>query len=231
MTPSRFRCWTVLFCSMLRECCWCVRCTTFICLCGKAKEDIFSPSDSQPLLSSLPVSPLWNCYINLPYELSQSLYILFLWEISLSPSVFSTLHLSAYDSVYLQSFLSLSFPPPPPPLPLPQRHLRSISVFSPPSMCLQPFSHPTSNQTYSAYWWSSKGPQVDFYLRNAWSPFSAPLLSNPTPPQLQSTTSFFSGENLSFGCKTHGTDTMALDIKSLGCIEWINIAQHGFCCT
>lgn len=105
----------------------------------------------------------------------------------LSPSVSSPFHLSAYDSVYLQSFLSLSLSFPPPPL-LTRRHLRSISVFSPPSMWLQPFSHPTSNQTYSAYWWSSKGPQVDFQLSmheapspHLHSPTQHPLNFNPQP--------------------------------------------------
>lgn len=43
---------------------------------------------------------------------------------------------------------------------LPLHHIRSISVFSPPSMWLQPFSHLTSTQTYSGCWWSSKRPQV-----------------------------------------------------------------------
>ena len=61
-------------------------------------------SISQPILSSMPVSPLCNCYINLSYEHSHSMYEKPL-ILSLS---FLTLHLSAYDSVYLQCSFSLS---------------------------------------------------------------------------------------------------------------------------
>lgn len=64
---------------------------------------------------------------------------------------------------------------------LPQLPLRSISVFSPPSMWLQPFSHPTSNQPYSALRWSSHGPQVDFYLSVHEAPFLYCHLPNTTP--------------------------------------------------
>lgn len=105
---------------------------------------------------------------------SLPLYILFLWEF---PSFGFLTPLSVCLWLCLSPILSLSCPPP---LFLPWRHLRSISAFSPPSMWLQPFSHPTSNQTYSAYWWSSKGPQVDVYLSLHEAP-SASFQSN-TPP-------------------------------------------------
>ena len=151
MTPNRFRCWTVLLCSLLRECCWCVLCTTFICLCGRAEEDIFSSSDFSATLIFL------ACFSSL-----KLLHQLFLRAFSAYLHPISLRNLSlpqfSHPSICLLTILSisnpfcLSPPPPPPPPPLlPQHHLRSISVFSPSSMCLQPFSHPTSNQTYSAY--------------------------------------------------------------------------------
>lgn len=53
--------------------------------------------------------------------------------------------------------------------------------FFPPSMWLQPFPHPTSNQPYSAFRWSSDGPQVYFYLSVHEAPFLHLHLPNTTP--------------------------------------------------
>lgn len=109
------------------------------------------------------------------------LFTSYFLEKSHSSSVSSPFHLSAHAS----PVLSLSFPLPS--LLLLQRHLRSISVFSPSSMWLQPFSHPTSNQTHSAYWWSSNGLQVDSYLSSHEAPSLSPPPFNPPPPHLQPT--------------------------------------------
>lgn len=64
----------------------------------------------------------------------------------------------------------------------------SLSFF-PPSMWLQPFSHPTSNQPYTAFRWSSDGLQVDFYLSVHEAPFLHLQLPNTTssPPTPLST--------------------------------------------
>lgn len=142
---------------------------------------------SQPLLSSSPVFfSLKLLHQPFLWAFSASLH-----PISLRNLLFSLLQFP-HPSICLPRILSISNPfslsyPLPPPL-LPWHHLRSISVFSPPSMWLQPFSHPTSNQTYSAYWWSSKGPQVDFYLSmheasslHLHFPTQHPLNSHPQP--------------------------------------------------
>lgn len=81
--------------------------------------------------------------------------------LSLFASYFVAKSQFPHPSICLPMTLSLFTPPP---LLLLRRHLRPISVFSSSSMWLQPFSHSTSNQTYSAYWGSSKGPQVDVSL-------------------------------------------------------------------
>lgn len=189
---SRFR-FFGLHCSFLCTCCWCVGFTSLNCLCGKAEEDISSPS-------SVPVSLICLTWFS-PETVASSfptscfrLFTFHFFERSLvfSPSVSSPLHLCASipplsdaPSFYLSlSLFSSSSVFPPPPL-LPQRHLSSISVFSPPSMCLQPFSHPTSNQTYSACWWSSNGPQVDFYLSMHEAPSLHILLLTPPLPTHQ----------------------------------------------
>lgn len=125
----------------------------------------------------------------------------------LSPSVSSPFHLSAYDSVYLQSFLSLSL-------------LSSSSAsYSAPSqihLCLLSSLHVVA-AIFSPYLEPDilsllmilKRTPGRLSAEHAWSPISAPPLSNPTPPQLQPTTPLFSWGNLSFGCWTHGTDIMA----------------------
>lgn len=90
----------------------------------------------------------------------------------------SLLHLPTYGSFFLQN---------PPPLLLlfclSLSYISHPSLFFPPSMRLQPFSHPTSNQPYSAFRWSSDGPQVAFYLSVHEAPFLH--LHLPTPPHLQ----------------------------------------------
>lgn len=210
---ARFR-FFGLRCSFLCTCCWCVGFTSLNCLCGKAEEDISSPS-------SVPVSLIcltWFFPETFASSFPMSCFRLFtfhFFERSLvfSPSVSSPLHLCASipplsDVPSFCHSLSLSsssvFPPP---SLLPQRHLSSISVFSPPSMCLQPFSHPTSNQTYSACWWSSNGPEVEFYLSMHEAPSLHIVLFTP---HFQLTTPLFSQRNLFFGCWTHGTGiTMA----------------------
>lgn len=198
------------------ECCWYVGVPlSSVCVVKLRKLSPHHPI-SQTFLSCSPVFPLWNFPMSF-----LSLFTSYFFEKSLilSLSVSSPLHLYAHDS----PVLSLSFPPPP--LHLPWRHLRSISVFSPSSMWLQPFSHSTSNQTYSAYWWSSKGPQVDFYLSLHEAlplylhlPTHHPLSSSPQTLSLSG--------NLSLGCWTHGTDTMACVISLSVSIDCKVLALH-----
>lgn len=86
-----------MLCSSLRECCWCVRCTTFICLCGEAEEDISSPSDfSASLIFLACFSSLKLLHQPFPMN-SLSLFTSYFFEksLDLSPSVSSPLHLSA----------------------------------------------------------------------------------------------------------------------------------------
>ena len=103
MTPNRFRCWTVLLCSLLRECCWCVLCTTFICLCGRAEEDIFSSSDFSATLIFL------ACFSSL-----KLLHQLFLRAFSAYLHPISSRNLSlpqfSHPSICLLTILSISNP-------------------------------------------------------------------------------------------------------------------------
>lgn len=124
-----------------------------------------------------------------------------LWAFSLLQPPLGFLPLPAvclYD-LCLRSAVFLSFPP----SLLSLHHLRSISVFSPPSMWLQPFSHPTSNQTYSAYWWPSEGPQVDFYQSLHEAPpllLQLPTSQTPSPTMHQPTSLFFLNIFYLLGC-------------------------------
>jgi len=162
--------------------------TTFICQCGETEASLIS------------LACLWST-LKLSHQPLQRAFSLSLRRCFFKKSLFP---LFSHISICLPMILCLSFPPlPPPPRPprppSPRRHLRSISVFSPPSMWSQPFSHPTSSQTYSAYRWSSKRPQVDFYL-----------IMHDASSQLQPLQPlYFLWGNLPFGCWTQGTDTMA----------------------
>lgn len=91
----------------------------------------------------------------------------------------SLLHLPTYGSFFLQNLPSLLLP-----FCLSLSDISRPSLFFPPSMWLQPFSHPTSNQPCSAFWSSSDGPQVDFYLSVHEAPFLHlhPPNNIPSPP-------------------------------------------------
>lgn len=91
----------------------------------------------------------------------------------------SLLHLPTYGSFFLQNLPSLLLP-----FCLSLSDISRPSLFFPPSVWLQPFSHPTSSQPCSAFWWSSDGPQVDFYLSVHEAPFLHlhPPNNIPSPP-------------------------------------------------
>lgn len=159
-----------------------------ICVVKLRKSSPYHPI-SQPLsLIFLTWFSLWNCHINISYELSQSLCILFLWEsLSLSFLTPSSVCLRFYLQLFLSGAFSLSV---------------SLSSFSTPSLapsqihlCLLSSLHVVA-AIFSPYLEPDilsllmilKRTPGRFLPDHAWSPLSDlptyPFHSNPQPPSL-----------------------------------------------
>lgn len=131
----------------------------------------------------------------------------------LSPSVLLPIHLSAYDSVYLQSFLSLlssssssSYSSASSSAPS-QIHLCLLSFLHVVAAIFSPYLEPDILSLLMILKWT---PGI-LLPEHAWSPITASPFSNPISPQLQPTNPFYITlySNFTIGCWTHGTDTMA----------------------
>lgn len=106
VATSRFRCFdcAVLSCRSC-ECCRCVRCATLICLCGKAEEDISSPSDVSASLIFL----TWFSSLKLSHQPFLWAFSVSLHPISLRNLLFS-LPQFPHPSIYMPMILSISNP-------------------------------------------------------------------------------------------------------------------------